>query len=122
MNFKKLIPSVLRLQNISPEEVSELLHSSKELNIYDMNGPQRWAEARVPGAKLLDVQADLNAELPAEKDKQLIFYCSNPMCRKAPNAATKAEYLGYTNVQVMRAGITGWMSAGFDTESGTPHT
>lgn len=122
MNFKKLIPSVLRLQNISPTEVSELLHSGEEMNVYDLNGAQRWAEARVPGSQLLDVQANLATELPAAKDKRLIFYCSNPMCRKAPNAATKAEYLGYTNVQVMRAGITGWVSAGFETESGTPHS
>jgi len=40
------------------------------------------------------------------------------MCRKAPNAARRAKKLGYTNVQVMSAGISGWMSANLPTESG----
>ena len=40
-----------------------------------------------------------------------VFYCSNPMCMKAPNAARRAKALGYTNVHVMSAGIRGWLDA-----------
>lgn len=48
----------------------------------------------------------------------LVFYCSNPLCRKAPNAARRAKQMGYHNVQVMSAGISGWLNAKFPTESG----
>jgi rhodanese-related sulfurtransferase len=48
----------------------------------------------------------------------LVFYCSNPLCRKAPTAALRARKLGYENVRVMSAGINGWMSAQLPVESG----
>jgi rhodanese-related sulfurtransferase len=40
------------------------------------------------------------------------------MCRKAPNAARRAKKLGYENVRVMSAGITGWLDKGLPTEAG----
>ncbi len=47
-----------------------------------------------------------------------MFYCSHPLCRKAPNAASRARKMGYPNVMVMSAGISGWLSAGLPTEAG----
>lgn len=38
-----------------------------------------------------------------------MFYCSNFMCRKAPTAARRAKAMGHGNVQVMSAGIQGWL-------------
>ena len=93
------------LKTISPRE----LHQSSGFVIVDMNSPQSFLQARVPGA----VQ-----QLPDDKSAALVFYCSNPLCRKAPNAAKHAKQLGYTNVRVMPAGISGWISAGLPTESG----
>src|SRR5208283_2965678 len=40
------------------------------------------------------------------------------MCRKAPNAARCAKDMGYRNVYVMSAGISGWVGASLPTESG----
>lgn len=45
--------------------------------------------------------------------------CSNPLCRKAPNATRRAKQMGYHNVQVMSAGISGWLKAKLPTESST---
>jgi rhodanese-related sulfurtransferase len=57
-------------------------------------------------------------DLPADKESNLLFYCPNPFCRKAPNAARRAKQLGYGNVKVMSAGISGWLSAKLPTETG----
>jgi rhodanese-related sulfurtransferase len=57
-------------------------------------------------------------DLPADKDATLVFYCSNVLCRKAPNAARRAESMGYRRVQVMSAGINGWLNENLPTESG----
>jgi rhodanese-related sulfurtransferase len=57
-------------------------------------------------------------DLPADRDSTLVFYCSNFMCRKAPNAARRAKDMGYRNVYVMSAGISGWVGAPLPTESG----
>lgn len=73
---------------------------------------------RVPGALNLDPVGYTSSDLPTDKASRLVFYCSNPMCRKAPNAARRAEKMGYTNVMVMAAGITGWVDAGLPTEGG----
>jgi rhodanese-related sulfurtransferase len=70
-----------------------------------------------PGALNLATDFDA-AALPLERATPLVFYCSNPLCRKAPNAARRAEKLGYTDVRVMSAGIAGWLGAGLRVDSG----
>jgi rhodanese-related sulfurtransferase len=75
-------------------------------------------KARVPGARNLDPAAYKDSDLPSDKNAFLVFYCSNPLCRKAPNAARRAKNLGYSNVHVMSAGISGWLAAKLPTESG----
>jgi rhodanese-related sulfurtransferase len=57
-------------------------------------------------------------DLPPDKQSSLVFYCSNPMCRKAPTAARRAKAFGYANAKVMSAGITGWLAAKLPIESG----
>jgi rhodanese-related sulfurtransferase len=96
---------LMGLNTISPRE----LRDATGVMIFDVNSRQSWLAARVPGALHFDGDADL----PAEKSAALVFYCSNPLCRKAPNAAKRAKTLGYDNVRVMSAGITGWVRAGF---------
>jgi rhodanese-related sulfurtransferase len=67
----------------------------------------------------LDPVAFDAAQLPPDKSALLVFYCSNPWCRKAPNAARRAKTLGYSNVKVMSAGIEGWLRADLPVESGS---
>ncbi len=45
--------------------------------IYDNNSRERWAKGHVPGAKWLDEESITAADLPADKDATLIFYCHN---------------------------------------------
>lgn len=105
-----MFAQLMGLKTISPRE----LQQQHGVTVFDVNSRQSWMSARVPGA----VHYDEGAELPADKSAALVFYCSNPLCRKAPNAAKRAKQLGYTNVRVMSAGISGWISAGLPTESG----
>lgn len=101
---------LMGLKTISPRE----LRDASGIAIFDVNSPQSWMSAHVPGA----VHFDSDADLPSDKSAALVFYCSNPLCRKAPNAAKRAKTLGYSDVRVMSAGISGWISAGLPTESG----
>jgi rhodanese-related sulfurtransferase len=106
-----------------PEIAPRALHAwmqSAPVFVVDVNAEERWRTARVPGAVHLDPQAFGAADLPLDLDAALVFYCSNPLCRKAPNAARRARGLGYRQVRVMAAGITGWIDAALPTESGTP--
>jgi rhodanese-related sulfurtransferase len=106
---------LMGLKSISPSGLNELMQKEK-VTVVDVNSRQSWMKAHVPGAVNLDPAGYGDGDLPAGRDAALVFYCSNPFCRKAPNAARRAEKMGYCNVKVMSAGITGWMDAKLPTE------
>ena len=108
---------LMGLTTISPRELHQLMQNAPVTAI-DVNPRQSWVKARVPGALHLDPLAYSDADLPSDKASTLVFYCSNVLCRKAPNAARRAKSMGYSRVQVMSAGISGWLSANLPTESG----
>jgi rhodanese-related sulfurtransferase len=104
------------LKSISPQELHERMQQGA-VTVIDVNAEESWLRARVPGALHLGVDFDA-AALPRDQIGGLVFYCSNPLCRKAPQAAKRAQKLGYTDLRVMSAGITGWTGARLPTESG----
>jgi rhodanese-related sulfurtransferase len=108
---------LMGLKTISPARLHEMV-LGKQATVFDVNSAQSWTTARVPGARNLDPVAYNATDLPADKGSFLVFYCSNPMCRKAPNAAKRAKQMGYENVHVMSAGISGWVAARLPTERG----
>lgn len=107
----------MNLEAVSPSRLHEMITDDR-VTVVDVNARQSWLKARVPAAIHLDPQAYTESDLPADKTSAVVFYCSNPMCRKAPKAARKAEKMGYTNVKVMSSGISGWVSTGFPVENG----
>lgn len=82
----------------------------------DVNSRESWIEARVPGAVNLDPETYGQHHLPPDREATVVFYCSNSMCRKAPNAARRARAMGYGNAIVMSAGIRGWLSSALPIE------
>jgi rhodanese-related sulfurtransferase len=74
----------------------------------------RYDPGHLPGAinlvePLFDKQKD---KLPADKAKEIIFYCQGIECELSHSSAYKAEKLGYTNVKVYAAGIPDWEKQG----------
>ncbi|MGA2420902.1 MAG: rhodanese-like domain-containing protein [Candidatus Acidiferrum sp.] len=110
-----MLALLMGLKSISPDALHKMMQEQKA-TIVDVNSPQSWAKAHVPGAVNLDPVNYRDSDLPADKETSLIFYCSNPLCMKAPNAAKRAKKMGYGNVKVMSAGISGWLSAKLPTE------
>lgn len=112
-----MIARLMGLSTVNPATLRGRMQSER-IAIFDVNSRGSWLEARIPGARHLDPETFLESDLPAERDHALVFYCSNPFCRKAPKAARRAEKMGYREVHVLSAGITGWLAAGLPTESG----
>lgn len=113
-----MIAWLMGLKTISPDGLHRLVQNPGHVSVFDVNSRQSWMKAHVPGARNLDPADYKDSDLPADKNDVLVFYCSNPMCGKAPIAARRAQKLGYGNVQVMSAGINGWLAAKLPTESG----
>ncbi len=109
---------LMGLKTISPDDLHRLVQSPGRVAVFDVNSRQSWLGARVPGARNLDPADYKDSDLPSDKNDIVVFYCSNPLCRKAPNAARRAKKIGYSNVHVMSAGISGWIAAKLPTESG----
>ena len=108
---------LMGLDVISPGKLQQLMQK-QPVSVLDVNSRQSWLTAHVPGARPLDPMGYDESDLPADRDSTLVFYCSNFMCRKAPNAARRAKDMGYRNINVMSAGISGWVGASLPTESG----
>ena len=51
-------------------------------------------------------------------DGTLVIYCVGGECDASKNTAARLEQLGYTDLRIMGAAYTDWVSAGYPTESG----
>ena len=108
---------LMGLKTISPGELHRRMQG-EPMTVIDVNSKPSWLSARVPGALHLDPLGYRDRDLPSDKDSTLVFYCSGFLCRKAHHAARRARDMGYTQVHVMSAGISGWIDADLPTDSG----
>jgi rhodanese-related sulfurtransferase len=98
---------------VSVPEVAAWVRGSSA-TLVDANSPEtRREQGIVPEARLLSGSRDYAvSELPVDRTTKLVFYCGGVMCRASDTAAARAIGFGYKDVNVMRAGIRGWKSAG----------
>lgn len=102
----------VEIPEISVEEADKAIQSGALA--FDANSEStREKHGTVPGAVILtsSYKYDL-AQLPEDKSKDLIFYCSNTNCTASDAAAERASTHGYEKVHIMREGIKGWKDAG----------
>lgn len=113
-----MLARLMGLPTLDPPTLDRRIAASERLAVFDVNSRQSFRQARIPGARHLDPATFTQGDLPAELDHPLVFYCSNPFCTKAPLAARRARKMGYSEVRVLSAGITGWLAAGLPSQSG----
>lgn len=109
----EVAPAARAIPALSVDELEARL-SRGECRAVDANGDAtRKRLGVIPGAVLLsDYEAFLPSELPADRSKGLVFYCTNEHCGASEEAAARALTAGYTDVRVLPAGIAGWARAG----------
>ena len=56
------------------------------------------------------------AKLPADKNKDMVFYCNGSPCWKGYKAAAAAIKAGYKKVQWFRDGLPAWLEKGLPAE------
>ncbi len=105
-----------QIPEIAVEDADKALQSGAVA--VDANSTRtRKKNGTVPDAVILtsSYKYDL-AQLPSDKSKDLIFYCSNTSCTASDAAAERASAHGYDNVHIMREDIKGWKEAGKPTK------
>jgi len=110
-----------KIPEVSVGDVERFV-KDKSATILDANdGDTRKEYGVVPGAVLLSGKEYPLSTLPASKTDKLVFYCGGTQCRASDKAAARAASAGYSDVNVMRAGIRGWKDAG-QTTSASPQS
>jgi rhodanese-related sulfurtransferase len=102
---------------LSPRDVLFRLDQPRFF-VFDSNPRYVYHQHRVPGAMPLNPSIFTDLDLPTDKESSLLFYSAGPMCSAGTHAARRARSMGYPNVYVMTAGITGWIQAGCPVEKG----
>jgi len=114
--------SAPRFSQMTVEEVASGIAASPRLAVFDANSREHFDEQHVPGAVWVDHDAVTREQLPEDPTAPVVFYCYNEQCSASHVAAEDAIALGFTNVSVMGAGISGWVAAGQPVESAQPPT
>ena len=97
---------------ISIEDASKAI-ASGAVAVDANSASTREKHGTVPDAVILTSSSKYElAQLPEDKSKDLIFYCSSTFCSASDKAAERASSNGYEKVHVMREGIKGWKAAG----------
>jgi len=107
MSVKSHYPSV------SAEWVKSRLDKGEDMLLVDSR-PKRakYDKGHIPTAiSIPDTQFnDFKGQLPARKDKLLVFYCGGLDCKLSHKSAAKAIAMGYTNVKVFAEGYPAWVA------------
>jgi rhodanese-related sulfurtransferase len=99
---------------VSTDWVKQQVDAKADMVLVDSRPKQgKYDQGHLPGAiSISDTQFDkLTSQLPADKNKMLVFYCGGLACPLSNKSASKAIALGYTNVKVYPEGYPGWVAA-----------
>ncbi len=97
--------------SVDAEWVKKQIDSNADMVLVDSR-PKRtkYDKAHIPTAiSIPDMSFDkMVDQLPADKEKLLVFYCGGYKCKLSHKSAAKAIVLGYKNVKVFSAGYPAW--------------
>ena len=108
--------SIAEVAEVSVDQLDHMLARRDCVAVDANENTTRHRMGVIPGAVILR-DGDLADQLPRDKSQPLVFYCANEACRSSHQAAEQAILAGYSHVQVMPAGIAGWVRAGKTTSS-----
>ncbi len=77
-------------------------------------GARKYIRGHIPGSLSIPLSEfdQYTDKLPQDKSTPLVFYCGGLKCKLSHKSATKAEALGYKNVQVYANGYPHWVKQG----------
>jgi 3-mercaptopyruvate sulfurtransferase SseA len=65
-------------REISVDQVASRL-GEPGFHVLDANGPETYAKGHVPGARQVQYRKFTEADLPADREATLVFYCAGPL-------------------------------------------
>jgi phage shock protein E len=104
----------VRLVDVS--EASRLLDAGDRI-VIDVRTPQEFADGRLAGARMIDIQSPTFADEIAELDPDAayIVYCRT--ANRSAGARQLMTELGFRDVADIEGGVVAWSAAGLPLES-----
>jgi rhodanese-related sulfurtransferase len=106
-------------KTIDTPTLRAMMASDKGLRVYNTMSELECLDHRIPGTQCLaceDVENNPSV-LPADKDRDIVFYCESAECYRSCRAADAAIKAGYKQVYILQDGIPAWKQAGYPMES-----
>lgn len=93
----------------SPEKMKNLV----VINVLDKD---TYEDCHILGSINIPFESIETAMDTIEKDAEVVFYCSNPMCSASEYAALQFQKAGFSNVAVYEGGTAEWYQKGLPVE------
>ncbi|PLY02272.1 MAG: hypothetical protein C0624_09055 [Desulfuromonas sp.] len=102
-------------QKIDAKGVKEMMDHEDPLVVFPLSRIE-YNNLHIEGSVNIPLY-QLEASLPADKNRKMVFYCLGTKCTASPLAADMAVELGYKNVYAFIEGLPGWIKAGYSTKT-----
>ncbi len=109
-----------RVPECTVHDVKSRRDKGEEFTLIDVREDHEFSQGRIPGAIHLGkgiIERDIEQQVP-DTSTLLILYCGGGF--RSALAADNLQTMGYTNVISMDGGFSGWKSADYDIETGSP--
>jgi rhodanese-related sulfurtransferase len=114
--FLKLVNEVKpRINETNIAEVKKRMDSGEKFLLVDVRDDHEWANGHLPGAVHMSrglIERDIEVRVP-ETSSKMILYCGGGF--RSALVADNLQKMGYTNVESMDGGWSGWLEAGLPT-------
>jgi rhodanese-related sulfurtransferase len=102
------------MNTISITDLDSKIRSGADFVLLEALPPRYYDQRHLPGAKNMphDAVDGLASSLIADREREVVIYCSSPTCQNSSVAARRLETLGYRNVRVFEGGKSAWEEAG----------
>lgn len=109
---RRLLIRQLRMDRISVTQLVELMASPRPPLVLDVRPRLQQNEGRIPGAVLVELDADTPLPLPEQADVDVVVYCACPNEASAALVAHRLLKRGFRRVRPLAGGIDAWRAGG----------
>ena len=105
-----------RVKECTVAQAKTMLDRGEVVHFLDVREDLEFAKDHAQGARHLGkgiIERDVETLIP-NKEEAILLYCGGGY--RSVLAADVLQHMGYTNVQSMDGGITGWREAGYPME------
>jgi rhodanese-related sulfurtransferase len=115
--FLKLVDAArAKVKECTVAQAKAMLDRGEVAHFLDVREDREFAKDHAKGARHLGkgiIERDVETLIP-NKGETILLYCGGGY--RSVLAADALQHMGYTNVQSMDGGITGWREAGYPME------